>query len=135
VTDWKKYVGKRVLVWNGYDKSEVIVREVSPSKKHVCFDFSPQGGAKRVWRDASDYEVLEVLGDARIEEEIYEEVLKRLEEFEWILKGLMELIKTNQRLKELRNKGFRVKVVPLDGINYVSLVDEDEEHGDKNASN
>jgi len=65
---WKQYIGKRVLMKerNSYSikpyYDEAIVKEVSPSGERVCFDFSPQGGCRRVWRDADEYEVVEVLG-------------------------------------------------------------------------
>ncbi len=62
--NWFEYVGKRVLITRkltGYALEEAIVVEVSPSGEYVCFDFSPQGGAKRVWRRADEYKLIEVL--------------------------------------------------------------------------
>ena len=65
--DWKKYVGKRVLIsFTAFPfpeeyADEAVVLEVSPSGKFVCFDFSPEGGSNRVWKVADKVVLLEVL--------------------------------------------------------------------------
>jgi len=62
MADWKKLVGKRVLIKSLFvgDIEEVKVIEVSPSGRYVKVS-DPYGWSSR-WIDGEKYLVLEVLG-------------------------------------------------------------------------
>ena len=66
MTDWTKYLGHRVLVsikgklaWLPVEIKEVIILELSPSKKYVKLKILPSETIK--WTETNDLKILEVL--------------------------------------------------------------------------